>query len=106
MLDDADEDEQQGAEVPAQGARLVVFGDSDFMSDTEISNAGNLVLAVNAFNWLAAQENALGIPPRAVDQTSMYLSGGQMQAILLITLVILPGAAILAGVLIWRRRRH
>ena len=106
LLDDADEDEQEGAEVPAQGARLVVFGDSDFMSDTEISNAGNLVLAVNAFNWLASQEHALGIPPRAVDQTSMYLSGGQMQAILLITLVILPGAAIVAGVLIWRRRRH
>ena len=102
----AGEDEEEGANESARKARLVVIGDSDFMSDTEIANAGNLVLAVNAFNWLADQEHALGIAARAVDQTSMYLTSGQMQAILLIVLVILPGAAIVGGILIWRRRRR
>ena len=99
----------EGAEIepPEEPkARLVVFGDSDFLSDTEIANAGNLVLAVNAFNWLAAQEHALGIPPRAVDQSGLYLSAGEMNAVLLVTLAVIPGLAVVAGILVWRRRRH
>lgn len=90
----------------ATGARLVVLGDSDFLSDSEISNAGNSVLAVNVFNWLAAQEHALGIPSRSIQQTGMYLTGSQMNLILFLILVAMPGAAIAAGILVWRRRRH
>ncbi len=94
------------AEQAPTGTRLIVLGDSDFLSDTEFANAGNSVLAVNAFNWLAAQEHALGIPPRAVDQSSLYLSGAQMQMILFLILLVMPGAAIVGGILVWRRRRH
>ena len=90
----------------AAATRLVVFGDSDFLADSEIANAGNLVLAVNAFNWLASQERSVGIPSRDLEQVSLYLSSAQMNTILLVVLVLMPGAAILAGVLVWRRRRH
>ena len=31
-------------------SRIVVFGDSDFLSDFEISNAGNLTVAMNSVN--------------------------------------------------------
>jgi hypothetical protein len=86
--------------------RLLVFGDSEFMTDFEISNAGNQILALNAFNWLAAREQVLGIPPRDVEQASLFLSGDQMRSILLMTLIVMPGAAIIAGILVWRRRRH
>jgi len=86
--------------------RLAVFGDSDFISDLEIANAGNAILATNTFNWLAARESALGIPPRSVEQVSVYLTGQQMRNLLLLVMVAMPGAAILAGILVWRRRRH
>ncbi|MFV2072715.1 MAG: GldG family protein [Thermoanaerobaculales bacterium] len=86
--------------------RLAVFGDSDFISDLEIANAGNAILATNAFNWLAAREGALGIPPRSVEQVSVFLTGQQMRNLLLLVMVAMPGAAILAGILVWRRRRH
>ena len=105
-LEEADADTTDSLKAETTGTRLVVLGDSDFLSDTEFANAGNSVLAVNAFNWLAAQEHALGIPPRAVDQTSLYLSGAQMQMILFLILIVMPGAAIAAGILVWRRRRH
>lgn len=88
------------------GARMVVVGDSDFLSDSEIANAGNSVLAVNVFNWLAAQEHALGIPSRSVEQSGMYLTGSQMNLILFLILVAMPGAAVAAGILVWRRRRR
>jgi ABC-type uncharacterized transport system involved in gliding motility auxiliary subunit len=84
----------------------VVFGDSDFLTDLDISNAGNAVLATNAFNWLAAREDLVGIPPRDVEQVSLFLSQQQMRNLLLLVLVAMPGAAILAGILVWRRRRH
>ncbi len=86
--------------------RLVVFGDSDFMTDLDISNAGNAILASNAFNWLAAREDLVGIPPRDVEQVSLFLTQQQMRNLLLLVLVAMPGAAILAGILVWRRRRH
>lgn len=87
-------------------SRLVVFGDSDFMTDIDISNAGNAVLAANAFNWLAARDQQVGIPPRDVEQVSLFLSKEQMRNLLLVVLVLMPGAAIVAGIMVWRRRRH
>ena len=84
----------------------MVFGDSDFMADYEISNAGNLTLAMNTFNWLAEREEALGIAARDVEQVSLFLSQKQMRNLLLLTLVVMPGAAILVGIFVWRRRRH
>jgi len=92
------------AELPAY--RVAAFGDSDFLSDLEIANAGNLVLATNAFNWLAAREDLVGIPPRDVEQVSLFLTHQQMRNLLLLVLVAMPAAAIFAGVLVWRRRRH
>ena len=86
--------------------RIVVFGDSDFMTDLDIANAGNAVLAGNAFNWLAARDNLVGIPPRDVEQVSLFLTQKQMRNLLLLVLLVMPGAAILAGILVWRRRRH
>jgi len=86
--------------------RLVVFGDSDFLTDIDISNAGNAILAASAVNWLAAREDLVGIPPRDVEQVSLFLTRQQMRNLLLLVLVAMPGAAILAGILVWRRRRH
>jgi hypothetical protein len=104
VTEDATGDEAKAAVPP--GFRIVVYGDSDFMADYEISNAGNLILALNTINWLAAREQSLGIPPREVEQVSLFLSQQQMRTILLITLLAMPGAAIVIGILVWRRRRH
>ena len=105
--EDAGGEEEADAGTSAEsGFRLVAVGDSDFLVDGQIENAGNLTLALNVFNWLAQQDESLGIPPREVEQVSLFLSRQQMQLILLITLVLMPGAAILAGILVWRRRRH
>jgi len=102
----ADDEEDGGAGATTDGARMVVVGDADFLTDSVISNLGNLTFTLNAFNWLAQREQSLGIPPREVDQVSLFLTQSQLRTILLITLVAMPGAAILLGVLVWRRRRH
>lgn len=100
----AETDAEEAAEPPEY--RIVVVGDSDFMTDLDIANAGNAVLAGNAFNWLTARDSLVGIPPRDVEQVSLFLTQQQMRNLLLLVLVAMPGAAIVAGILVWRRRRH
>ena len=102
------EEESTGPEdITAKSeGRIAVFGDSDFLADTEFLNAGNQALALNTFNWLVARDHAMGIPPRQVEQVSLYLTGSQLGWILLLILVILPGAVVLIGIIVWRRRRR
>ena len=105
---DAKEGDATGAAPAVASAkwRLIVLGDSDFAANASVANAGNLNLGLNAVNWLARQQQALGIAPRQPEQVSLYLSAAQMRAITLLSLVGLPGAAILLGVAVWWRRRR
>ncbi len=89
-----------------KGWRLVVFGNSAFVANAQLANAGNVNLGLNAINWLAKQEQAMGIAPRSPEQVQLFLSAKQMRTIFLISLIGLPGLAIALGVAVWWRRRH
>jgi len=88
------------------GWRLVAFGNSYFIANGHLANAGNLNLGLNAVNWLAKREQSLGLAPRAPEQVQLFLSRNQMRAITLISLLGMPALAVaLGGVVWWRRRR-
>ena len=61
---------EASAEAEPETYRLAVFGDSDFLTDLDIANAGNSVLAANVFNWLSARDEQVGIAPRDVEPVS------------------------------------
>jgi hypothetical protein len=61
---------------------------------------------MNAVNWLASRELSMGIPPRDVEELNFFLDQRQMRIILIVVLLVMPGAAVVAGILVWRRRRH
>jgi ABC-type uncharacterized transport system involved in gliding motility auxiliary subunit len=88
------------------GWRLVAFGNSFFIANAQLANAGNLNLGLNAVNWLAKREQSLGIAPRAPEQVQLFLSRSQMRAITLISLLGLPALAIALGGAVWWRRRR
>jgi ABC-type uncharacterized transport system involved in gliding motility auxiliary subunit len=93
--------------------RVVVFGDVDFASDgylqafANVANA-NLDLFVNSVDWAAGQENIINLTPKQT-KTRMMLPPQQtaMNLIMLGTVFIIPGLALVAGigVFIQRRRR-
>jgi hypothetical protein len=87
-------------------SRLAVFGDSDFLTDVDIGNAGNEILAMNTINWLVARDHAMGIPPHDMESMSLFIDQQQMRLILVVVLLVMPGAAIAMGIMVWRRRRH
>jgi hypothetical protein len=84
----------------------VVFGDSDFASNSQIANAGNATLVADTFNWLVARQQALGIAPKTPEQVRLTLAGGQLSAIFWFVVGVLPLLSIVAGVAVFLRRRR
>ncbi|MCD5402053.1 GldG family protein [candidate division NPL-UPA2 bacterium] len=95
-----------GPPVPAKkGTRLVVFGDSDFISNAQIANPGNADLVLNSVNWLAERERLISISPRSPDIRRVILSHKAMVAIFWLAVAGIPFLALLAGGVVWWRRR-
>jgi ABC-type uncharacterized transport system involved in gliding motility auxiliary subunit len=96
-----------GQEGKQAGLRLVVVGDSDFADNQLLeANVSNQVLLSNALNWLVERESLLGIPPRKTEQVKLSLTEGEMRSVYLLTLLALPGLAIIAGAVVYFRRRR
>jgi gliding motility-associatede transport system auxiliary component len=91
----------------ARGARMVIYGDSDFATKQLVeANGGNSILLVNSLNWLVERESLLGIPPRKTEQVHLSMTQGQLRTLYVISLLILPGLAAAAGIWVHFRRRR
>ncbi|MEO8432008.1 MAG: GldG family protein [Acidobacteriota bacterium] len=88
------------------GGRLVVFGNSRFVANGALGNAGNANLFLNAVSWLAGQERLVGIAPKTPEQASLSMTRSQVNRLGLLAVFGMPLCAILLGVLVWYRRRH
>jgi len=86
-------------------ARVVVFGDSDFASNLALGVQGNRDFFLNAVNWLAQQENMIAIRAKEPSDRRLTMTAGQQQLVYWLSLFVIPGLIILAGVQTWWRRR-
>ena len=86
-------------------SRLVVFGDSDFASNRWLGISGNRDLFLNTVNWLAQQENLIAIRAKDPEDRRITLTADQERRIMWLTIFIIPGLILLAGVHTWWRRR-
>jgi ABC-type uncharacterized transport system involved in gliding motility auxiliary subunit len=90
----------------ASGARVLIFGDSDFISNSFIGFGGNKDLFINSVNWLADQEQMISIRPKVVEVSEVILDKASANHIFTVCVVISPLIVILlgAGVFLYRRR--
>jgi len=86
-------------------SRLVGIGDSDFASNAALGVQGNRDLFLNTINWLAQQENLISIRPHDAEDRRITLTADQERRIFFLTVLIVPGLILLAGVQTWWRRR-
>jgi gliding motility-associatede transport system auxiliary component len=90
-------------------ARLVVIGNSTFLTNGTFrviqGQIANVQFAVGLMNWLAGQENLIAIPPKPPASNPMILTADSGRFVFLSSFVMLPGAILLIGALIWWRRR-
>jgi gliding motility-associatede transport system auxiliary component len=94
-----------GEDAKKPETRVVVFGDSDFASNAALGVTGNRDLFLNTINWLAQQENLISIRPRDPEDRRITLTADQERRIFYLTVLIVPGLILLAGVQTWWRRR-
>jgi len=87
--------------------RVLVIGDGDFLSNSYLSNAGNLDLGLALVRWLAVEDDRLlEIPARAPADRELHLSPLLRGMIGLGWLIGAPALLLLVGGLIsWRRNR-
>lgn len=86
--------------------RVVVIGDSDFLSNAYLGNGGNINLGLNLFNWLNQDDQFISISARTASDTSLELSTASQAVIGLGFLLVLPALLVLTGVTVWWRRRQ
>ncbi len=88
-------------------ARLVVYGDADFPSDANFLAFGNGDLFVNSVDWSAGLEELISLNPRtATTRTVASPQAYTLNLIFLGTVILVPGVALVAGILTWIQRRR
>jgi ABC-type uncharacterized transport system involved in gliding motility auxiliary subunit len=86
--------------------RILVIGDSDFLSNSFIANAGNLDLGLALTRWLTQDDQMVGIPATQADDSELHLSKTATAVIGLGSLIVLPLLLLLFGLtMAWRRNR-
>jgi ABC-type uncharacterized transport system involved in gliding motility auxiliary subunit len=91
---------------PGKRARVVAFGDSDWVSNGGIANAANRLLFSAAANWALERDALVAIPPKNADQVAVTLSRRDVALIAFFALLLLPVAAVAMGLAIWVKRRR
>jgi LPXTG-motif cell wall-anchored protein len=84
-----------------------VIGDGDFLSNTYLGNGGNRALGERIFDWLLGDDALVNLPPRGAPDRFLRLSQGQLNAVSLGFLAVLPLLLLaIGGWIVWRRRRR
>jgi len=86
-------------------ARLVVFGDSDFISNGMIEILGNKDLILNAVNWVAERGELISIRPRERKARTLVLTPQNISTLRNIFLVALPMIFFALAVVMYIRKR-
>ena len=91
--------------VESKDQRVVVIGNGNFLANQYLGNAGNLDLGINLINWLAGDENLIAIQPRPTRDAQIQLSQNMKLLIVAGFLIVLPLTLLVAGGMVWWRRR-
>jgi ABC-type uncharacterized transport system involved in gliding motility auxiliary subunit len=85
-------------------SRIAVIGDSDFVTNSFFHIMGNGALFLNTVNYLAAQEDLIGITPRGSDLPRVNLTNRQMKATFVLAVVLVPALLAVVGTAVWWRQ--
>ncbi len=86
--------------------RLVVFGDSDFASNQYFAQQANGDLLINSVEWLTQSEDRLDITDKRPSFNPINLIGNQGTVILWISVLVLPFAVALSGLVMVLKRGY
>lgn len=86
--------------------RMVAAGDADFASNSFFPYMSNADLVLGMLAWLIREEKAPAMKPVVEVLPTVTLTGREVKAIFIVTVLAIPGGiAALGGLVWWRRRR-
>ncbi len=85
--------------------RFVVVGSSSWAVNGFINFNGNSDLAMNTINWLSSDEDLISIRPKAPEDRRITMTRGQLSWVRATSQFMLPMIVVIAGVLVWLKRR-
>lgn len=101
---DSDKEEKKGGDEFDKVARVVVFGDSDFIQNQNIRVYNNRDFALNALNWLVGEEGGLSIRAKSM-RASVAPIPRETFMLILASSFVLPELLLILGLFIWWKRR-
>ncbi len=94
-----------GVHVQIRPTRLVVIGDSSFVSNGGLMGA-NADLFLNSVNWLLDREEMLALAPKTLDDHHLVMTAVQLRRLFWIVVAGLPAFVAALGFWASWRRRH
>ena len=92
-------------DVEIKPTRLVVFGDSDFVSNFAALSGANADLFLSSLNWVLERQQLLAISPKAPQESRLLMDDLQLRLLFWSIVVGLPGIVAIVGAAVWVRRR-
>lgn len=94
-----------------KGQRVVVMGNANFLSNTFITNGGNLDLGVNIVNWLAGDDNLITIQPMPLKDINVSIPDTDQGRLVAWTVFhgfqyFIPLGFMIVGLYFWWKRRR
>jgi len=88
-------------------ATLVVYGCEQLFTDdaNSVVSGANLTLFTNTFSGMADHETSVSIPVKSYEVSNLVVDSAQILLLGLLVTVILPVGCMIAGFVIWFRRR-
>ncbi len=88
-------------------AHLLVFGDSDFASNSYFNLQGNADFFLNAINFLGQQENLISIQRPKTAGAPLTLTKSQNRLLFWVGLLLMPAVVVVSGLAVFQlRRKH
>lgn len=93
--------DEDKAETPF---KVLVYGDSDFLSDAYLNTVYNKDLALNSFAYLSGEDNLISIQPKEAEDTKLILTSAY-SAFIIIFPIVIPLLSLIISSVLWFRRR-
>lgn len=87
--------------------RFVVVGSADWAGNGVLParQFGNRDLFLNMMNWLSSDEDLISIRPKDPEDQSFAMTASQRNLVFYWSILLLPAAVVMSGVMVWWKRR-
>lgn len=90
--------------VEVESSKMISVGNCEFALDAALTPQA-IDFLLSSMNWLLDRGQLTGVMPKTIQHFSLNIPDAQLRSITFYTLIVIPGAAALMGVIAWWRRR-